>query len=88
VSHDTGEVRKLTNGPNDFFKDITVSSDSKTLAAVQGRFSTDIWVGHVSDPNSFRAVTTAGKSMRAKQAVGLLDLALTPKMIPKSPGSR
>jgi len=65
VSHDTGEVRKLTNGPNDFFKDISVSSDSKTLAAVQARFSTDIWVGHVSDPNSFRPITTGGQSFWA-----------------------
>ena len=65
VSHDTGEARKVTNGPNDNFQDITVSSDSKTIAAVQSRFSTDIWVGHVSDPNSFRTITTGGLSMWA-----------------------
>ena len=65
VSHDTGEVRKVTNGPNDLFLNITVSSDSKTLAAVQHRFSIDIWVGHVSNPNSFRAITTGGLSMWA-----------------------
>jgi serine/threonine protein kinase/Tol biopolymer transport system component len=62
VSHDTGEVRKVTNGSNDLFEDITVSSDSKTLAAVQSSHSEDIWVGHLSDPNSFRAITTGGRS--------------------------
>ena len=39
VSHDTGEARKLTNGPIDNFQDITVSFDSKTIAAVQTIFS-------------------------------------------------
>jgi len=62
VSHDNGEVRKVTNGPSDDFQDISVSSDSKTLAAVQNDFSTDTWVGHLSDPNSFRAITTGGRS--------------------------
>jgi len=62
VSHDTGEARKVTNGTNDFFQDITVSSESKTLAAVQNNFSTDIWVGHMSDPNSFRTITTGARS--------------------------
>jgi serine/threonine protein kinase/Tol biopolymer transport system component len=62
VSHDTGEVRKLTNGPNDAFQDITVSSDSKTLAAVQNNFSADTWVGRLSDPNSFQTITTGSRS--------------------------
>ncbi len=65
VSHDTGEVRKVTNGTNDYFQDITVSSDSKTLAAVQTSDSEDIWVGHSSDPNSFRTITTGGQSAYA-----------------------
>ena len=62
VSQDTGKVRKLTNGLNDVFKDPTVSSDCKTLAAVQTSDSEDVWVGHLSDPNSFRAITTGGRS--------------------------
>jgi Tol biopolymer transport system component len=62
VSHDTGEARKVTNGSNDEFQDITVSSDSKTLAAVKKNFLVDTWVGHLSDPNSFRAITTGGRS--------------------------
>ena len=62
VSHDTGEVRKITNGLNDYFQDIAVSADSKTLTAVRKSDTEDIWVGHLSDPNSFRAVTTGGQS--------------------------
>ena len=65
VSPDTGEARKVTNGPNDQFQDPTVSSDSKAIAAVQNTFSADIWVGHLSDPNSFRTITTGGLSVWA-----------------------
>jgi Tol biopolymer transport system component len=62
VSQDVGEVRKVTNSPNDFFQDITVSSDSRTLAAVQISNFSDILVGHLNDPNNFRTITTGGQS--------------------------
>ncbi len=65
VSHDTGEIRKITNGPNDAFKDISMSSDSKTLAAVQSSDFEDIWVGHLNAPDTFRTITSGGRSAYA-----------------------
>ncbi|MGA8088713.1 MAG: LpqB family beta-propeller domain-containing protein [Terracidiphilus sp.] len=65
VSHDTGEIRKITNGLNDTFQDISVSSDSKTLAAVQTSDFEDIWVGHLNDSDSFRTITSGGRSAYA-----------------------
>jgi serine/threonine protein kinase/Tol biopolymer transport system component len=64
VSRDNGEVRKITNPPTNFFGNlgVSISADSRTLATVQSNVAIDLWVGSMSEPDSFRPVTTGGVS--------------------------
>jgi Tol biopolymer transport system component len=62
LSRDTGETRKITNAPNIFHNDVSLSADSHNLATVQTQYSVDLWAGQLSDANSFRPVTTGGLS--------------------------
>ncbi len=64
VSREDGEMRKITNQPSNFFANygVSISADSRTLATVQLNLTVDLWAGSVSDPDSFRPVTTGGIS--------------------------
>ena len=64
VSRKDGEIRKITNQPSSFFANfgVSISADSRTLATVQENMTVDLWAGSVSDPDSFRPVTTGGIS--------------------------
>jgi Tol biopolymer transport system component len=64
VSLENGEIRKITNQPSSFFANlgVSISADSRTLATVQANVTVDLWAGSVSDPDSFRPVTTGGIS--------------------------
>jgi len=64
VSREDGEIRKITNQPSSFFANfgVSISADSRTLATVQQNVTVDLWAGSVSDPDSFRPVTTGGIS--------------------------
>ena len=64
VSREDGEIRKITNQPSNFFANygVSISADSRTLATVQLNVTVDLWAGSVSDPDSFRPVTTGGIS--------------------------
>jgi eukaryotic-like serine/threonine-protein kinase len=59
VNHDTGDVRQITNGPNDDYRGLSISADSHFLLSVLYRRSGDIWVGRFSDPNTFQPIPTS-----------------------------
>jgi serine/threonine protein kinase len=69
VSYHTGERRKITNGPHDYYFGLSVSADSRSLLSILDETSDDLWVGRFSDPNSFQPITTNHQSMGA---LGLL----------------
>jgi WD40 repeat protein/predicted Ser/Thr protein kinase len=64
VSRYNGEVRKITNQPTSFFGNVgvSISADSRTLATVQSNVAIDLWVGSMSEPDSFRPVIQALQS--------------------------
>jgi Tol biopolymer transport system component len=62
VSRESGQMRKITSGLNTSYEELTVSADSRIMAALQRDFSSDLWVGRLSDPNSFHPITTGGRS--------------------------
>jgi eukaryotic-like serine/threonine-protein kinase len=63
VNHDTGEVRKITNGQSDYYVGLSMSADSHSLVSVLETELDDLWVGQFSDANSFRPITTGGNSL-------------------------
>jgi eukaryotic-like serine/threonine-protein kinase len=63
VNHDTGEVRGITNGPDDLYFDLSISADSHSLLSVLLKESADLWVGQFSDPNSFQPISTDHNSV-------------------------
>jgi eukaryotic-like serine/threonine-protein kinase len=62
VSLDTGETRKITNGPNDLYEFLTGRADSAALAATQTNYSFDLWAGELRDANTLQPITTGGRS--------------------------
>jgi len=63
VTHDTGEVRKITNGQSDYYVGVSISADSRSLVSVLDNELFDLWLGRFSDPNSLRPITTDGNSV-------------------------
>jgi eukaryotic-like serine/threonine-protein kinase len=59
VNHETGEVRKITNGPHDFYWALSTSADSHSMLSILTQISGQLWVGRFSDANSFQPITTS-----------------------------
>jgi serine/threonine protein kinase len=57
VSRASGAVRRISNDLSEYLR-IAVSSDGKTLAAVQHNYSSGIWVGPAANPDSVRQISS------------------------------
>jgi len=62
VTHDTGQVRKVTDGFRDFYYGLSASADAHSLVTVLNAPLIDLWVGRFSDPNSFQPITKGHSS--------------------------
>jgi eukaryotic-like serine/threonine-protein kinase len=62
LSAKSGELRQITNGFEDYFSDLSLSADFRSLAAVRANNVLELWLGRFGDPNSFRPITTGGQS--------------------------
>jgi serine/threonine protein kinase len=62
VSRDTGDVRRITNGPDDSYFGLTANADFSVLAAVTYKFSVNLWAGRLNDANSFQPIDTGSSS--------------------------
>ena len=89
VSYPDGSTRKITNDLNDY-RDLSVTTDGKTLIAVQSERKANIWVASASDLSQTRQLTFTnydgldgltwtpdGKLIYTQQAAGEQNLWLT-----------
>jgi serine/threonine protein kinase/Tol biopolymer transport system component len=61
VAYPGGEAQKITNDLNDY-KSVSLSSDSRTLLALQSRYAADIWLSSGSGDTAARQLTNEGSA--------------------------
>jgi eukaryotic-like serine/threonine-protein kinase len=61
VSHENGEVQRITNDPN-FYMGVSLAADSNKLATVQRSGDADVWVASLAEVGRAKPITSDGHS--------------------------
>jgi Tol biopolymer transport system component/DNA-binding winged helix-turn-helix (wHTH) protein len=63
VSRRTGDVSRITNDLNDYYG-VSLTADSTLMAAIQTDYTSDIWVGTLSNPDKVLPISSGGRAMQ------------------------
>ena len=63
ISSMTGEVSRITNDLNDY-DGLSLTADSRLMAAVSVDFTSDVWVGTLADPGKVFPISSGGRAMQ------------------------
>jgi Tol biopolymer transport system component len=63
VSSVTGDISRITNDLNDYYG-LSITADSRVMAAAQDDFTSDIWVGTLAAPGKVFPISSGGRAMQ------------------------
>jgi Tol biopolymer transport system component/predicted Ser/Thr protein kinase len=64
IPYPNGQIRRITHDLNDY-RDVSLTADSRILATVQVKSSSDTWLAQTADPDNASPITSTGRSARA-----------------------